>query len=186
MNYLIEYDALGDVGGDSLARLDLYAFSVIGGQTAVGQVTLDRPLPGGAYVTLSSSDAAVAVPASVFIPEGSQVTSFPITTFPVAVPTAVLIRAFLHGSVHTATLLVLPGGHPTPGGNLLINGSFETPYAGSSWTNLRDGQLPGWRITHGDVDVVGSGYWPAAPGQGRRTVRAFASYTTLVIADQTT
>jgi hypothetical protein len=58
------------------------------------------------------------------------------------------------------------GGVSGAGGNLLINGSFEAPAAGASWTNLRDGQLPGWRITRGDVDVVGSGYWPAAPGQG--------------------
>jgi hypothetical protein len=56
------------------------------------------------------------------------------------------------------------------GANLLVNGSFEVPAAGASWTNLRDGQLPGWRITRGDVDVVGSGYWPAAPGQGSQSL----------------
>jgi hypothetical protein len=54
--------------------------------------------------------------------------------------------------------------------NLLFNGSFELPGAGASWTNLNDGQLPGWRITRANVDVVGSGYWPAAPGQGTQSL----------------
>jgi prepilin-type N-terminal cleavage/methylation domain-containing protein len=55
-----------------------------------------------------------------------------------------------------------PSAPEQPPGNLLVNGSFE---ARSSAFGCRS--MPGWRISRGSVDIVSSGYWESAPGQGQ-------------------
>jgi prepilin-type N-terminal cleavage/methylation domain-containing protein len=65
-----------------------------------------------------------------------------------------------------ATLIPYPPTAPeqTPS-NLLVNGSFE---ACSSTFGCRS--MPGWRIFRGTVDIVSSGYWESAPGQGEHSL----------------
>jgi hypothetical protein len=80
-----------------LAQMTLRASSVVGGATTVtGTVALDGPaLPGGALVTLSSSDPAASFPDgnTVVIPAGSQAATFSISTAAVAASTPVTISA---------------------------------------------------------------------------------------------
>ena len=93
----------------SLSSLTLSPASVTGGSPATGTVTLDGLAPlGGALVTLSSSDPAVTVPASVTIPLGASRATFPPTTRAVALATAVAVSAFYLLGTKTALLTVLP------------------------------------------------------------------------------
>ncbi len=55
------------------------------------------------------------------------------------------------------------GGVPLPPESpAVVNGSFETRVSGDA--HLCGDQLPGWRITQENVDLVGSGTWPAFDG----------------------
>jgi len=80
-----------------LKQLTLNAGFVVGGATALsGTVSLDGPaLPGGALVTLSSSDPAASFPGgnTVVVPAGSQAATFSISTAAVAASTPVTISA---------------------------------------------------------------------------------------------
>jgi len=120
-----------------LAQMTLRASSVVGGATTVtGSVALDGPaLPGGASVTLSSSDPAASFPDgnTVVIPAGSQAATFSISTAAVAASTLVTIsatkdRVILNGrftvvppfalssvSVSPASLFGMFGGNPAVG-----------------------------------------------------------------------
>jgi uncharacterized repeat protein (TIGR03803 family) len=71
-----------------------------GGQNTTGYITLVNPAPaGGAAVTLSASNPAASVPASVMVQEGQTSASFPIATLPVDVTTPVIVTAtYLDGS----------------------------------------------------------------------------------------
>jgi hypothetical protein len=58
---------------------------------------------------------------------------------------------------------LVPGGLPLPPeSGAVVNGSFETPVGGDP--HLCGDQLPGWRVTQENVDIVGSGTWPAFDG----------------------
>jgi len=63
------------------------------------------------------------------------------------------------------------GPEPTSG-NLLINGSFEVSSnrLWQSGTSFGCRSMPGWQISRGTVDVLSSGYWESAPGQGRHSL----------------
>jgi hypothetical protein len=120
-----------------LRQLTLNARFVVGGATAPsGTVSLDGPaLPGGALVTLSSSDPAAFFPDgnTVVIPAGSQAATFSISTAAVAASTPVTIsaakdRVTLNGrftvvppfaissvSVSPASLFGMFGGNPAVG-----------------------------------------------------------------------
>ena len=84
-----------DVLVGNLISLTIVPNSILGGNTAVGIVELDRPAAtGGVTITLGSSNPAVAsVPSTVVIPSGSTNASFPITTVIVASTTNVTISA---------------------------------------------------------------------------------------------
>src|SRR5262249_10479222 len=83
--------------------------SVAGGSSASGTITFTRPAPGGGLAILLGSDnTAVAVPATVVVPERSTGVTFPVTTRPVAAATAVTLSASYGGGVWTAPLSVLP------------------------------------------------------------------------------
>jgi hypothetical protein len=90
-----------------LTSLSVTPTTVVGGTRATGTVTLTKPAPsGGAMVTLSSSNAAVAtVPASVTVPAGSISSTFTVNTFAVASNTSATITATL-GVGRTATLSI--------------------------------------------------------------------------------
>jgi subtilisin family serine protease len=97
---------------DNVLKLTLSPTSVVGGvSTTANKITLDDPAPaGGAVVSLTSSDPAVAAPpASVTVAEGATVSpSFTISTSWVSAATPVTIRATYAGVTKAATLTVNP------------------------------------------------------------------------------
>jgi hypothetical protein len=170
--YLIEYEPSPF---PVAAAAQIVPQAVIGGTTAAGQVTLSAPAgPGGALLWLVSSNPAVGVsPATVTVLPGTTAAFFPVVTFPVAVPTTIVISVSGYGVAATASLQVLPTSVGFPPGNLLINGSFEEPFVPSGLANLtlrRIDELPGWRLLRGTVDVVPDPAWQQAPGQGRQSL----------------
>jgi Protein of unknown function (DUF642)/Fibronectin type III domain/Lectin C-type domain len=169
--YLVEYEP----PPPAVVFVQIVPQAVVGGTTVAGQVTLAAPAgAGGALLTLfSSNPAAAVVPATLAVPAGASAASFPIVTFPVAVPTAVVITVAGFGVAGTAALQVLPASLPLPTGNLLVNGSFEQPFVAYGLVNLtlrRIDELPGWRLLRGTVDVVPDAGWQQAPGQGRQSL----------------
>jgi hypothetical protein len=118
----------------------------------------------------TSNPAAAVAPAVVTVPPGATAAGFLVTTFPVTAPAVAVISIAGFETAGSATLQVLPGASTFPPSNLLVNGSFETPEvpAGQEGQNLRDGQLPGWRISRGTVDVFHQRAWQPAPGQGNQ------------------
>jgi hypothetical protein len=92
----------------SPSALGLSPTSVVGGTGSTGTVTLNYAAPAGGYtVTLASSrTTAATVPASVFVPAGATVATFPITSYPVAANTSSSISASGGGVTRSATLTV--------------------------------------------------------------------------------
>jgi len=83
--------------------------SVLGGPlgSSTGTATLNGPAPsGGALVSLSSSDAAATMPASVTVHEGAISATFTVNTSPVIFSTAARISASYNGTTRTANLTV--------------------------------------------------------------------------------
>ena len=101
-------------GSPTLSTLSLNPTSVAGGNSSQGTVTLTAAAPsGGAVVTLSSSNAAVAaVPASVTVAGGATGASFTVTTGSVTASTSVTISAAYGGVTRAATLTVAPPSPP--------------------------------------------------------------------------
>lgn len=112
------------------ATLNFDPPSVNGGDSSQGIVTLTGPAPkGGLVVTLSSSDLAVKVPASVTVPAGSTSAAFTATTSPVSQKVVATLTATGGGQSVTGVLTVLapvleklvlapgsvPGGQPSVG-----------------------------------------------------------------------
>jgi hypothetical protein len=102
-------------GPAALSALTLSPTSVVGGNSAQGTVTLTSAAPsGGAIVTLSSSNTAVAtVPASVTIAGGATSATFTIPTQTVTASSSVTISAAYGGVSKTATLTVTAQPPPT-------------------------------------------------------------------------
>jgi hypothetical protein len=93
----------------AVSMLTLAPSSVTGGAGSVGTVTLVSAAPfSGALVTLSSSNTAASVPASVTIAAGATSTTFAIATSAVSVSTAATITATGGGIARTAALTVNP------------------------------------------------------------------------------
>jgi phosphatidylinositol-3-phosphatase len=92
------------------SSLTLNPASVVGGSTSQGTVTLSSAAPsGGAVVTLSSSNTAVAtVPASVAVAAGATSASFTVTTSTVTSSSSVTISASYGGATQMASLSVTP------------------------------------------------------------------------------
>jgi hypothetical protein len=95
-----------------LSSLSVAPGSLVGGNTAVGTVTLNGPAPaGGALVSLASNSAAATVPAGVLVPAGQTVATFSVPTSAVTTPTSVTLTATYGSSIavaRTAGLLVTP------------------------------------------------------------------------------
>jgi hypothetical protein len=89
----------------SLSTLTLNPTTVTHGSPSTGTVTLNGfAPPGGAVVTLSSSNIALArVPASVTIPAGSRSASFTVTTLLAGSPR---ISGTYRGTTRNATLTI--------------------------------------------------------------------------------
>ncbi len=97
------------------AAVDFRSFSVkpskvVQGIPSVGTVTLDGPAPpGGAVVTLTSLNSAVAsVPDTITIPQGATSAQFLVSTLAVTIPTTVTIQGFYNGTSISPTLTVKP------------------------------------------------------------------------------
>ena len=92
--------------------LSLNPSNVIGGSPSTGTVTLTAPAPeGGAVVTLTSSDAAIAtVPTSVTVAAGAMSADFTVSTSPIPVDasSAVRILGLYGGARLSAVLTVTP------------------------------------------------------------------------------
>ena len=83
--------------------------SLQGGATASATVTLSGPAPsGGAVVSLTSSDAAVAVPSTVTVPQGASSAVVVISTSPVTTTTSSTISASYQGITRSTTITVTP------------------------------------------------------------------------------
>jgi hypothetical protein len=96
--------------------------SVAGGTQAVGLVTVaESAPPGGATVTLWSSDPAAAVPPRVLFPSGRLEAGFTVSTRPVSAVRAVTISASSMGDPRTATLTAGVPRHPVRLHSLRVN-----------------------------------------------------------------
>jgi hypothetical protein len=102
----------------TLSSFETNPSTVVGGNPSSGTVVLSVGAPeGGALITLSSSNPAVAsVPANVLAPSNSFTGTFAFTTAPVAVTTTVTITAAYNGATRTASVTVTPAvAEPLPG-----------------------------------------------------------------------
>ena len=104
----------------ALSAIALSPTSVVGGNTAQGTATLtSAAAPGGALVTLSSSNLSTAtVPASVTVAAGATSASFTVSTVSVTASTLATITAAFGGATRSATLTVTPPAAPPPPASL--------------------------------------------------------------------
>lgn len=91
-----------------LSAISLSPASLYGGQSSTGTVTLNGPAPAsGAVISLSSSDPAATVPASVTVSGGATSAEFTATTVSVGSQTVATITGTYNGS-QAATLTIQP------------------------------------------------------------------------------
>jgi hypothetical protein len=103
--------ALRILGGGGLTQLTSSNSQVFGGETIHAVARLSAPVAsGGTTVALANifPIAGIALPASVFIPEGSQEGAFDITTQPVTSFTERRIEASTNEITVSMTILVMP------------------------------------------------------------------------------
>jgi len=81
---------------------------VVGGIAAVGTVTLTDIVTADTTVTLTSNNANVVVPASVIVPAGKAIVTFPITTKVVGTAVVATITGTLNGETGSGTVTVTP------------------------------------------------------------------------------
>ena len=94
--------------------LDLRSLTVVQGNPSIGTVILNGVAPGGgAVVSLSSSNPAATVPATVTVPAGQSAGIFGVSTGAVPAATSVVIRATFGGATVSETLIVSPFVSPT-------------------------------------------------------------------------
>jgi len=109
-------DCVVNTGPPVISSVSVTPPAFEGGTTVTGTALLNRPArAGGAAVALASSNpAVVAVPASVLVPAGSAVATFPVTSAPVAAATAATVTAtFPAGTSVTTTVTAVPSPTPT-------------------------------------------------------------------------
>jgi hypothetical protein len=107
--------------GAGVSTLNVNPPSVEGGNSAQSMVTLSSSAPpGGAVVSLRSSNTAVAtVPASVTISQGNNLATFTVSTRAVSVTTNVTITASHNSTSRDVTLTVTPTTAPPAAPTLL-------------------------------------------------------------------
>jgi len=89
----------------TLSALSIVPNPVIGGNSAVGTITLTGPASAPTVVTLFSNSAIAFVPASVTVPQGQSSTTFNITTLKSLIGNAT-ITASMPGISKSVTLSV--------------------------------------------------------------------------------
>jgi subtilase family serine protease len=98
----------------SLTAITVTPSSVAGGSSAVLAMTLSGPAPsGGATVSLSSSNAAFPVPASVVVPAGANGAQLSVRTATVTASIPATVTATYNGAGKTAGVTVTPVVLPT-------------------------------------------------------------------------
>lgn len=123
-------------GLSTLNGLSISPSTVASGQTATGIVTLASAAPpGGAQVSLSSSNGAASVPSSVAISAGQTTVTFPVSTFAVSAPANATITASGANAV-SAPLTVNPASIAQSGplDNLSISPSSVASGQGATGT----------------------------------------------------
>ena len=81
---------------------------VVGGIASVGTVTLTDVVTSATTVTLSSDNVNVVVPATVTVPVGKAIVTFPITTKAVGSASVATITGTLNGETGTGKVTVTP------------------------------------------------------------------------------
>ena len=110
-----------------LSSVSLDPASVPGGDPSTGTVTLSGSAPvGGTVVTLSSSDPAAQVQASVTVTAGETTGTFTVTTSPVGTDVQVTISGTYDGATQGATLTVTA---PVVAPSLTVT----SPNGGETW-----------------------------------------------------
>lgn len=179
----------------SLGGIALNPGSVVGGNTSQGTASLTSAAPpGGAVVTLSSSNTSAAtVPASVTVPAGAFSATFTVSTASVTASTSATITGEFGGVTRSATLTVTPppppigpaslgvspatveGGNPVTGTVFLSVGAPAGGLVVSlSSSNTAAATVPATMIVHGGLS---SGTFPVSTlaGPVTRTTTITAS-----------
>jgi hypothetical protein len=93
----------------ALTSVTVNPSSVVGGQSAMGTVTLTSAAPaGGAAVNLSSANSVASVPPSVTVVAGATAANFPVTTRSVTATTTLSISAAYDGVSKSTSFAVNP------------------------------------------------------------------------------
>lgn len=101
--------SLAPVVAQTLATFSMNTASVKGGTVATLSVALSGPAPaGGTVISLTSSNAALPLPASVLMPAGAAQGYLQVDTRTVTTPVAVTVTGAAGGVSRTATLTVTP------------------------------------------------------------------------------
>ncbi len=93
-----------------LSSIAVLPTEVVGGNIAGGSVILARQAPAGGVTVSLSSTAGGSVPPSLFVPAGSSIGTFRVTTSGVASSTQVMISASLDGVTQSTSLTLTPAG----------------------------------------------------------------------------
>jgi probable HAF family extracellular repeat protein len=161
----------------ALQSLTLAASTVTGGQPVLGRATLTSPAPaGGARVTLTSSNPAVAAVPSEFdvLPWafGGLAREFYVATKPVSAPVKVDISASYGMVTVTLPLTVLPAGGSGPYGGvpravpgIIEAEDFDEGGEGAGYHDTSSGNAGGQYRRDTDVDIQ-----VTADAQGRYNV----------------
>jgi len=127
-----------------VASLDVTPSTVIGGNSAVGTVTItSKAAPGGYVVALSSDNANITVPTEVTVPAGETTATFPVDFAVVADDSNGVVTAQLNGSSKTSNVTVKAA-------NITSLGLSKTSTAGGNdvtGTVTIDGMAPAGGLT---------------------------------------
>jgi YVTN family beta-propeller protein len=128
-------------GAVSVASVSVDPVTVVGGVPATGSVMLSGAAPaGGILVDLWTDGAPAYVPASVTVPAGSSVATFPVTTMSTTSSQADTITAFYLGVTKTTTITVLPA---LAISSLSAPGAVTGGESASGYVNLNTPAPPG-------------------------------------------
>jgi hypothetical protein len=128
-----------------VSNLTLNPSSVTGGSSATGTVRLSAAAPtGGAVVHLSSSTAAVGVPASVTVAAGTFSVTFPISSGAVTEVTSATISGSYNSWTQADILTVLPTELPLTVQNLSATGGNGCVFL--DWMDLPSGSVRGYNV----------------------------------------
>ena len=143
------------VNSPALSTITLNPTSVTGGGSSTGTATLTGPAPaGGAVITLSSDNAAAAVPANVTVPAGATSRTFTVITDAVSATVSAGISGAYNGS-KSATLTVNSPMLST----VLLNPASVTGGISTTGTAILNGPAPA-----GGAVVTLSGMSPSVQG----------------------